>query len=51
MPQLFPMNWMFMTLTFISLLTFVCTLIFFFPMLTLKTNFCYKNKNNKMFKW
>nr|YP_010350413.1 ATP synthase F0 subunit 8 [Ixodes trichosuri]UOK09894.1 ATP synthase subunit 8 [Ixodes trichosuri] len=51
MPQLFPMNWMFMTLTFSLLFIFVSALIFFFPMTSLKTTFVNKCKNNKMFKW
>nr|NP_945230.1 ATP synthase F0 subunit 8 [Ixodes holocyclus]BAD03999.1 ATPase 8 [Ixodes holocyclus] len=51
MPQLFPMNWMFMTLTFIFLFIFTFSLTFFFPMFTPKSIFTNKIKANKMFKW
>nr|YP_010350361.1 ATP synthase F0 subunit 8 [Ixodes confusus]UOK09790.1 ATP synthase subunit 8 [Ixodes confusus]UOK09803.1 ATP synthase subunit 8 [Ixodes confusus]UOK09816.1 ATP synthase subunit 8 [Ixodes confusus]UOK09829.1 ATP synthase subunit 8 [Ixodes confusus]UOK09842.1 ATP synthase subunit 8 [Ixodes confusus] len=51
MPQLFPMNWMFMTLFFLMLFIFSFCMTFFFPMIFMKMNFIEKKKNNKTLKW
>nr|YP_054508.1 ATP synthase F0 subunit 8 [Ixodes uriae]BAD27244.1 ATPase subunit 8 [Ixodes uriae] len=51
MPQLFPMNWMLMTLLFFTLLIFTSTLLFFSPMTSMKVNFFKKSKTSMLMKW
>nr|YP_010350348.1 ATP synthase F0 subunit 8 [Ixodes fecialis]UOK09777.1 ATP synthase subunit 8 [Ixodes fecialis] len=51
MPQLFPMNWMFMSLIFLMIFVMTSTILFFSPTKITKF-FCQKlNKSNLKYKW
>nr|YP_010329378.1 ATP synthase F0 subunit 8 [Ixodes kuntzi]YP_010534093.1 ATP synthase F0 subunit 8 [Ixodes columnae]UNO53640.1 ATP synthase F0 subunit 8 [Ixodes kuntzi]UXX50305.1 ATP synthase subunit 8 [Ixodes columnae] len=51
MPQLFPMNWLLLTILF-SLMTMIPFILNFFTPLMMKKFFCFKNKKiNFNFKW
>nr|YP_009346071.1 ATP synthase F0 subunit 8 [Ogadenus brumpti]AMX74043.1 ATP synthase F0 subunit 8 [Ogadenus brumpti]AMX74056.1 ATP synthase F0 subunit 8 [Ogadenus brumpti] len=51
MPQLFPMNWLFLTLAFLVILYMVFLTIYHSPLLKIKTNLSSYTKLTKSWKW
>nr|YP_010937258.1 ATP synthase F0 subunit 8 [Ixodes loricatus]WKW95215.1 ATP synthase subunit 8 [Ixodes loricatus] len=51
MPQLFPMNWILLTTSFLTVFIFTMINIYFYPSKTKKLSSFLKKINNYQFKW